>query len=138
MSLVQDVMLLVLAIVLLGSTLGLIRNRRLREEYALLWVCTGLMLLAFAAFPTTIFTVAQWLGINHVVLMMLLCFLFLMAIVMHYSVVITKHSDCERALVQETALLKDEVRELQEQVRSLLSSAGQGGKTDSPRPTDRK
>jgi hypothetical protein len=88
----------------------------LREQYALLWVGTALAVLAFVIVPSVLFTVAEWLTLDHIVLMVFVCFLFVAAIVLHYSVVISRHTDCERTLVQEVALLKEELAALREQV----------------------
>ena len=114
---IQRIVLLVLGLGLLGVILELIRKRRLREEYAVLWVITALMVLVFAAMPHALFSAARWLGLDHVVLMLLVVFLFLVTIVLHYSVVITRHSDREKGLSQEVALLKDEVEKLRAEVR---------------------
>jgi len=76
MTPLQRILILLMATALLWLTFELLRKRRLREEYAVLWVCTGLMLLAFAAFPRTLFIVAAWVGLDHTVLMLLACFLF--------------------------------------------------------------
>ena len=113
----QRIALLVLGLGLLGVTLHLIRRRRLREEYAVLWVLTSLVVLGLVLVPSVLFTVARWLHLDHSVLMVLLVFLFLAAIVMHYSVVISRHSEREKGLSQEVALLKDEVARLREEVK---------------------
>ena len=112
MFLVQRIALLIAGLVLLGMTLELIRRRRLREEYAVLWICTGVMILAFVLVPRMLFAVSDWLHLNHAVLMTFLCVLFLAAILLHYSVVISKQSDHEKDLAQELALLKDEIAKL--------------------------
>jgi hypothetical protein len=49
--------------------------------------------------------------------MTFLCVLFLMAILLHYSVVVSKHSEREKGLTQELALLKDEIARLREEVK---------------------
>jgi hypothetical protein len=116
MTLIQRVVLLGLVCILLLAVLELIRRRQLREQYALLWVGTALAVLAFVIVPSVLFTVAEWLTLDHIVLMVFVCFLFVAAIVLHYSVVISKHTDCERTLVQEVALLKEELAALREQV----------------------
>jgi len=113
----QRIALLVLGLGLLGVTLHLIRRRRLREEYAVLWVLTSLVVLGLVLVPSVLFAVARWLHLDHGVLMLLLVFLFLAAIVMHYSVVISGHSEREKGLSQEVALLKDEVARLREEVK---------------------
>jgi len=113
----QRIVLLVLGLGLLGLTLNLIRKRRLREEYAVLWIATSIVTLLFVLFSGVFFNVATWLNLDHVVLMLLIVFVFLMAIVLHYSVVISRHSEREKGLSQELALLKDELEKLREEVR---------------------
>ena len=113
----QRIVLLLLGLSILALTLELIRRRRLREEYAVLWVCTGIMILVFVVMPNILFSVAAWLGLDHGVLMTFLCFLFLAAIVLHYSVVISRHSEREKHLAQELALLRDELEKLRAESR---------------------
>jgi len=113
----QRIVLLLLGLGILALTLELIRRRRLREEYAVLWVCTGIMILVFVVMPNILFSVAAWIGLDHGVLMTFLCFLFLAAIVMHYSVVISRHSEREKHLAQELALLRDELEKLRAESR---------------------
>jgi hypothetical protein len=110
----QRAALLVVAAAMLGATFELIRKRRLREEYAVLWICTGIMILVFAFLPGVLFALAEWLQLSHSVLITFLCVLFLAAIVLHYSVVLSRQSDREKALTQEMALLKDEIARLRE------------------------
>ncbi len=113
----QRIVVLVLGLGLLALTLNLIRKRRLREEYAVLWVMTSVMILLFVLFSGVLFRVAAWLRLDHEVLMLLIVFVFLAAIVLHYSVVISKHSEREKGLSQELALLKDDLEKLREEVR---------------------
>jgi len=130
MFLAQRIALLVAGLVLLGVTLELIRRRRLREEYAVLWICTGVMILAFVLAPQMLFAVSGWLHLNHAVLMTFLCVLFLAAILLHYSVVISKQSDHEKDLAQELALLKDEITKL----RAALKESRRPPPEPKPKP----
>jgi predicted membrane protein len=111
MSWTQRLVLLALALGMLGLTL------ELREEYAVLWVCTGIMILVFVVMPNLLFILSGWLQLDRTVLMTFVCFLFLAAIVMHYSVVISKHSEREKNLTQEVALLRDELEKLRAEAR---------------------
>ncbi len=114
----QRIVLLALGLAIVGTTLHLIRKRRLREEYAVLWVASGLAVLVLSFVPGALFTVAGWLHLDHTVLMLLVVFVFLAAIVMHYSVVISRHSEREKGLSQEMALLKDEIARLREEMKA--------------------
>ena len=44
--------------------LELIRGRRLKERYALLWLATGLVLLVLSAWRGGLNTIAGWLGVG--------------------------------------------------------------------------
>jgi ABC-type branched-subunit amino acid transport system permease subunit len=102
---------------LLLTTLELIRKRRLREEYSVLWILTAVGVLVSGIYPTVLEWVAMRITLHPAVLMTFLCVLFLMAILLHYSVVISKHSEREKGLAQEAALLKDEIARLREEVK---------------------
>ena len=103
--------------VLLLMTLELIRKRRLREEYSVLWVLTAAAILVSGIYPRVLEWVAMRITLPPAVLMTFLCVLFLMAILLHYSVVISKHSEREKGLTQELALLKDEIARLREELK---------------------
>ena len=113
----QRIVLLVLGLGFLAVTLNLIRKRRLRKEYAVLWVVTSAMILLFVLLPGVLLRVAAWLNLDHVVLMLLIVFVFLAAIVLHHSVVISRLSEREKGLSQELTLLKDELAKLREEIR---------------------
>ena len=115
----HQVALVAAGAVLLGITLELIRKRRLREEYSVLWVVTAVAILVAGLYPVALEWVAKRLHLDPAILMTFLCVLFLMAILLHYSIVISKHSEREKGLAQEAALLRDEMVKLREQVKEL-------------------
>jgi hypothetical protein len=123
-------LLIAAAAALLGITFDLIRRRRLREEYAVLWVCTGIILLVFAVFPSALFILAGWLRLDRGILLTFVVGLFIAAIVLHYSVAISRHSDREKELVEEMALLKQEM----EKVRGEVKEAQRPPPEPKPRP----
>ena len=54
----------VASILLLLIVFELIRSRRLRERYALLWLATGLVLLVLSAWRGGLNTIAGWVGVT--------------------------------------------------------------------------
>jgi hypothetical protein len=86
-------------------TIELIRRRRLREEYSLLWLLTGIVLLTFVLFPDILYRISEMLVLHHLTTMLLVTFLFLLLIVFHYSTVISQVSERETELAQQVALL---------------------------------
>lgn len=96
------------SVVLVLVVLELIRSRRLQERYALLWLVTGLVLLALSLWRTGLNTVAGWVGVTGyppAVLFAVGAF-FVLVVLLHYSTVISKLSDQNRILAQRLALLE--------------------------------
>ena len=52
------------SILLILIVLELIRGRRLKERYALLWLATGVVLLVLSAWRGGLNTIAGWLGVS--------------------------------------------------------------------------
>jgi hypothetical protein len=92
--------------------LELIRSRRLRERYALLWLVTGLVLTALSAWRTGLNTMAGWLGVRGYppAVLFAVGIIFILAVLLHYSTVISKLSDQNTILAQRLALLEQRVQ----------------------------
>ena len=94
--------------------LELIRSRRLRERYALLWLVTGLALTALSAWRGGLNTIARWLGVKGYppAVLFAVGLLFVIAVLLHYSTVISRLSDQNTILAQRLALLQSELDEI--------------------------
>ncbi|MFQ6092882.1 MAG: DUF2304 domain-containing protein [bacterium] len=98
---------------LLLFVLELIRRRRFREEYSILWLLSAIVLIIFSLWRNLLEMVAKWMGIDYAPAVLLPLIVFLgVAIFLHFSVVITKLSDQNKALAQELALLKERMKEI--------------------------
>jgi cell division protein FtsW (lipid II flippase) len=93
--------------------LELIRSHRLRERYALLWLVTGIVLTALSAWRDGLNTIAGWFGVRSYppAVLFAVGLLFILAVLLHYSTVISRLSDQNVLLAQRLALLEDELRE---------------------------
>jgi hypothetical protein len=93
--------------------LELIRSKRLRERYALLWLATGIALTILSAWRDGLNTIAGWLGVRSYPPAVLFAVggLFVLAVLLHYSTVISRLSDQNVLLAQRLALLERDVRE---------------------------
>jgi hypothetical protein len=101
---------LAVAIVLLGTILELVRRRKLREKYAVIWVVTGVTILPLAAFPRVLDDVALSLGIlSGTSLVLFLAVAFLLLLAMHLSWELSQLEEETRILCEEVALLRLEV-----------------------------
>jgi len=94
------------------AVLELIRSRRLRERYALLWLVTGIVLTVLSAWRDGLNTIAGWFGIRSYppAVLFAVGLLFILAVLLHYSTVISRLSDQNVVLAQRLALLEEELR----------------------------
>ena len=97
------------SVVLILGVLELIRRRSLRERYALLWLLTGLVLLALSLWRSGLNTIAGWVGVETYPPAVLFAIgaLFVLLVLLHYSTVISKLSDQSTILAQRVALLEE-------------------------------
>lgn len=104
---------IVASLVLLGIVLELIRSRRLRERYALLWLVTGVVMLVLSAWRDALDTFADWAGVTGYppAVLFAVGLFFIIVVLLHYSTVISKLADENAILAQRLALLETEVKE---------------------------
>jgi len=93
--------------------LELIRSGRLRERYALLWLVTGIVLTVLAAWRDGLNTIAGWLGVESYppAVLFAVGLLFILAVLLHYSTVISRLSDQNVVLAQRLALVENQLHE---------------------------
>jgi len=93
--------------------LELIRSRRLRERYALLWLLTGAVLLVLSVWRGALNTIAGWVGVETYppAILFAVASLFILAVLLHYSTVISSLSDQNSILAQRIALLESRMDE---------------------------
>ena len=103
----------VASIILLLVVFELIRSRRLRERYALLWLLTGVVLLVLSAWRGGLNTITRWAGVETYppAILFAVASLFILAVLLHYSTVISKLSDQNSILAQRVALLESKLDE---------------------------
>jgi len=104
-----------LSVILFVITFEMIRKGRLREEYSILWLFTGVATLVFSLWPQ--FFLSQFItritGLYYLSAVVMIAFFFLLLIVLHFSVVISELTDRNKELAQRHALLELEFNEFQ-------------------------
>ena len=100
------------SILLILVVFELIRSRRLRERYALLWLATGVVLLVLSAWRGGLNTIAGWVGVETYppAVLFAVGVVFILAVLLHYSTVISKLADQNVILAQRLALLEQRIR----------------------------
>jgi hypothetical protein len=96
---------------LLVTVIALVRDGRLREEYAFAWIVGSLGLLVLAIWRNGLDLAAKWLGIYYPPALLLLAVILAVFVVsLYFSVVISRQRQQIEHLVEEVALLDAEVR----------------------------
>ncbi len=100
-------LLFVIGLIVLFTIINLMRTRRLKEEYALLWLLAALTLVATPILITPLDQIAFFLGIEYPPALFLgLGIIGLLLIIFQLTLVISKFSDQIRTLTQEIAILR--------------------------------
>jgi hypothetical protein len=109
----------VASLILILVVLELVRGRRLKERYALLWLATGIALLILSAWRGGLNTIAGWLGVTGYppAVLFAVATLFIFLVLLHYSTVISKLTDENVELAQRVALLEERVSRLSSEAR---------------------
>lgn len=103
------------SLVLLIVILRLIKLRHLRIQYSVLWLITGIVLLVLSIWRSLLEKMAEWVGIYYPPsLLFLLGFLFSLAILLHFSVVVSRLSEMNKELAQRLGILTLRLEELEE------------------------
>jgi hypothetical protein len=104
---------------LLVLILELVRQKRLKEKYSLLWLFTAAVLLAVSVSKNLLDRLGTMMGIYYSPsAFFLLAFLFLMLITIQFSVVLSKLSERNKILSQEVALLKLKLEEVEKKIKA--------------------
>jgi hypothetical protein len=114
MSDVVQVVAIVVSTALLATVIELVRRRRLREEYAFVWLVAAAALVGLSVWRNSLNIAANWLGVFYPPAVLLLAVIFVVFVVsLYFAVVISKQRRQIDRLVEELALLEAEVRGLQ-------------------------
>jgi hypothetical protein len=98
----------------------LIRNRRLQERYALLWLVTGGVILLLSVWRDALRLVAEQIGIAYPPsALFVVGFLFILVVLLHYSTVISELSERNVLLAQDVALLEERLSSHERATESL-------------------
>ena len=116
---VQIVAIAVSALLFVGL-FELVRQRRLLERYALLWLFSSAVLLALSVWRGALEELAAAVGIFYAPsALFAVAFGFVLVLLLHFSLVISRLAEQTKVLAQRIGLLQHEVDEL----RSRLGEA---------------
>lgn len=115
------------SILVILIVLELIRGRRLKERYALLWLATGIVLLILSLWRGALTTIAGWVGVETYppAILFAAATLFIIIVLLHYSTVLSRLTDDNVRLAQEIGLIRERLRAHESALEQLA-----GGRTD--------
>ncbi|UCF02893.1 MAG: DUF2304 domain-containing protein [Deltaproteobacteria bacterium] len=99
---------------LVGIIIELIRQNRLKEHYAIIWLFTAMSIFVFGIWPNSLNLISRIVRLHHLTTLFLLSFIFLLAIVLHFTLVMSQLFDRNRRLTQEVAWLRFEMEQLRQ------------------------
>lgn len=102
---------------LLIFIIELTRQRKIREQYALVWLALGFLILVFSVFTKMMDFLAHLAGIYYAPsLLIVLIIFFGMVLGVHFTLVISSLAENHRRLIQEMGLLKNRVEDLEKKI----------------------
>ncbi len=118
----QMLVAVVVATVMLLVVIELVRKRKLREEYAILWIGTAIVLTILALWTNVLDWIRTILGAQTQASTLFFgAILFLMLLALQFSVRLTKLTFRNKVLGQEVSLLKKELQDLKNQIDDRAS-----------------
>ena len=112
----------IISVSILIIVFELIRRGKLKEEYSLLWLLSGVVILVFSIFPNLLNILSRLLGLYYLTTLFVVSFLFLLLIVLHFSTVISRLSEKNKNLAQELSILNFRFKELDKRFQELVSN----------------
>lgn len=102
-----NIFFLILAIILVVMVLAQVRNQKMKEKYAALWLIISAFIIVLALFPRLLDLLARVVGIETPVnLLFLLSIIMLIGVVLHLTQELSKMSDETRILAEEVAIMR--------------------------------
>jgi hypothetical protein len=116
MPIKQQIFSLLICLLVFVFTINMVRKRRLREEYSVLWLGTSLLMFVLVVKYNLLVAITGFIGAVLPTTTLFLCAnIFLFLIAMQFSFRISKHADQIKNLVQENTLLRGELERLKQQ-----------------------
>lgn len=108
----QRAEVIAVAILICAVIFELVRRKHLMERYAILWLLLGVTILVLAAWKGLLTSLSHAAGIYYPpAALFAVAFLFVLALLLHFSIVLSRLSDQNRILAQRVALLQQRLDE---------------------------
>ena len=120
MPLKAKIIIVLLSFSLFMFVLNLIRKRQLKIEHSVLWLVVSATILVASIWHDLADGVAHFLGVEYPpALFLSIAIFFSLAILMHFSIELSKLKDQNKNLTQELAIYKDIIEKIEGKTRNL-------------------
>lgn len=116
----MQILALIFSILLLSFIVGLIRNKKIKEEYSILWLFVSFVFITFSIWREGLDYVSFALGVAYppaALFLILLMAAFL--IMIQFSMIISKQAENFKSLAQDTAIIKKELEDSKREIKQL-------------------
>jgi hypothetical protein len=129
----QRVEVIILAVVVCGLIFELVRRKHLMERYAILWLAAGITVLVLGLWQGLLTTLSHAVGIYYPPsALFAVAFVFVLVMLVHFSLTVSRLSDQSKLLAQRVALLQ---QQLEDQEHRAANGAGEiTAGSDAPAP----
>jgi hypothetical protein len=111
-ALSQRVEVIILAVVVCALIFELVRRKRLMERYAILWLVAGVTVLVIGLWKGLLTTLSHAAGIYYAPsALFAIAFLFVLVLLVHFSMTVSRLSEENKILAQRLALLQQHLEE---------------------------
>lgn len=117
MALIQQVAMVAASSLLLSGVVFLVAHNRLQLKYSLLWLVLGVAIFLAAVFPGPVFACARLFRFDYASnFLFVLGIMYLLAVVLSLSSIVSRQHDTLKNAVQHLALLEHDLNGLKEQL----------------------
>jgi hypothetical protein len=133
----------IIAIVVSGGLLllilELVRQKRLMERYALLWLFSTLLLLVLSVWSGLLNSVASALGVSYPPsALFAVAFGVVLVLLVHFSLAVSRLSDQNKVLAQRLGIMQQQVQQQTERLERLADPRGAQAETLTARERTRE
>jgi hypothetical protein len=113
MPIQQQMFALLVSVLVFAFIVDMVRKRRLREEYSVLWLATSVLMFLLVIRYETLVSLTFFIGAGLPTTTLFLCaIIFLMLLSVQFSIKISQLTNHVKNLSQENALMKQEIETL--------------------------
>lgn len=114
----QQIFALVTCLMIFAFTIDMVRRRRLREEYSVLWLSTSVLMFVLVIKYDWLEALTRFIGAGLPTTTLFIgAIIFLMLICVQFSIMISRLARQVKDLAQDNALLREELEKVKRKVK---------------------